>query len=359
MDSDELKICPFPFSRIEYGHIHKEFVPCCYAWFLPNYKDEFLNEKKSHQNLWNSEQAIKLRESILDGSYRYCNIARCNKPVLSLAEIKKMDPDYFETPITPNNILAIKQGNPIMPDGPSSISMNADYKCNLKCPTCRNDYKIESNEAPQEKLLILEELKNIWAARKTLEVIKMSNNGEVFFSKDQRDLLKRISKENFPNLKHIFIITNGLFLNEKSFQELQPGTSYIKKVAVSMDAGNEKAYRLTRGGNWRILLDNLNWISKKRENLEFNTFNLNFVIRKDNYESIDDFIRIGRNLGVDRFEFTKYDDWNAMYGTPLDLSKRYFEQAVHLKDNPSYSKLVSILDKYRGDKDIALNIDGV
>ncbi len=353
----ETKVCPFPFSRIELGHIHKEFVPCCYAWFNDEYRTRFKDDKKSYdyEKTWNSRQAIELRNSIYDGSYKFCNTSRCNKPQMSLYDIKQMDPNYFETPIGNEVINDILNKNPNLSTGPSSISLSGDYKCNLKCPTCRHDYKIQSS--PFEQVLINSELKFIEKVKDSLEVLKLSNNGEVFFSKDQRRLLKSLSKEEYPKLKHLFVITNALLFNQKNFDLLSPGSHFIKKIAVSLDAGNEESYALTRGGNWNLLLNNLEWIGDKRRKNEFLWVNYNFVIRKANFRSIPEFIELGRKNHVDRFEFIKYDDWRALYGTQLPLSDRYSEEAVHLPENELYEELIEILRPYKDDPDIALNID--
>lgn len=54
---NKLKICPFPFARIESARLDA-FIPCCKAWF----KDEYLAMSGEKQNQWNSEMAKKLRE---------------------------------------------------------------------------------------------------------------------------------------------------------------------------------------------------------------------------------------------------------------------------------------------------------
>ena len=351
------KVCPFPFSRIELGHIHKEFVPCCYAWFKENYQTEFKRDKKdyNYQSTWNSRQAIELRKSIYDGSYKYCNTSRCNKPQMSLYDIVNMDPNYFETPLSENVINDILNKNPRLSDGPSSISLTGDYKCNLKCPTCRSDYKLKSN--PLEQFLIDSELKFLDSTSQSLEVLKLSNNGEVFFSKDQRQLLKSLSPEKYPKLKHIFVITNALLFDQDNFNRLAPGSNFIKKIAISLDAGTREAYAETRGGDWDRLVKNLKWIGEKREKGEFLWVNYNFVIRKANFRSIPDFIELGRKNNTDRFEFIKYDDWQALYGTPLPLSDRYKDEAVHLTTHELHSELIELLRPFKDDPDIAINID--
>jgi molybdenum cofactor biosynthesis enzyme MoaA len=362
--SSEKKICPFPFSRIELGHRHENFVPCCLAWFDDSYVDDFgtreakrTTDHKKYEKQWNSKQAIALRESILDGSYKYCNLDRCKKPQMTIQEIQDMDENYFETPISSDNIKEIIKGNSHMVSGPASISLAGDFKCNLECPTCRNSLKVTSNEAEQSA--IDSEFAFVKQVKSSIKVIKLANSGEVFFSKDQRAFLKTINHFDFPNMNYVFVITNGLMLDQKNYDLLSPGTSFIKKISISMDAGDEKTYAKTRGGNWDKLLTNLAWIGKKRQKGEVLSLGYNFVVRKENYKSIDDFIKIGRKNHVDRFEFTKYDNWENYYETEIDLSNNYEDEAVHLKEHPEFNSLVKILEKYKNDKDISINIDGL
>jgi hypothetical protein len=126
-----------------------------------------------------------------------------------------------------------------------------------------------------------------------------------------------------------------------------------------MDAGDKETYAKTRGGDWHKLLRNLEWIGKKRAKGEILSLSYNFVVRKENYKSIDSFIQIGRALNVDRFEFIKYDNWEEYYDTTIDLSQNYEQEAVHLKNHPEHLELVKIFTKYKNDQDVLINIDGL
>ena len=184
----------------------------------------------------------------------------------------------------------------------------------------------------------------------------MSSGGEVLFSKDQRKLLKSLNNYDYPRLDHVFIITNGLLLNQKTFDELYPGSSFIKKVTISIDAGNEDTYKITRGGNWQQLMKNIDWISELKEKGDLDTLSMNFVVRKDNYLSIEDTINLARAKNFDFIEFVEFDNWNELYGLKLEISEVYQEQAVHLKTHPDHLKLISIFEPYRKDNDIRINI---
>lgn len=273
---------------------------------------------------------------------------------MDLEELARFEREADETPISEENIEAIKSELTKLPEGPSSISICADLKCNLKCPSCRNDYIVKNT--PEREEMIESELSYILKNKKTIQTIKMSSGGEVLFSKDQRKLLKSLNNYDYPRLDHVFIITNGLLLNQKTFDELYPGSSFIKKVTISIDAGNEDTYKITRGGNWQQLMKNIDWISELKEKGDLDTLSMNFVVRKDNYLSIEDTINLARAKNFDFIEFVEFDNWNELYGLKLEISEVYQEQAVHLKTHPDHLKLISIFEPYRKDNDIRINI---
>jgi hypothetical protein len=70
------KICATPFTRIDVleGASHL----CCSSWLNTSVGD--LSTAADWQEVWNSETAQAIRESIHDGSYRYCN--RLPAPVI-------------------------------------------------------------------------------------------------------------------------------------------------------------------------------------------------------------------------------------------------------------------------------------
>ena len=150
-----------------------------------------------------------------------------------------------EAPITPQNLKAMTNGITELPEGPSSLVLSADQRCNLKCPSCRNH--LISSLSEDETEMVNKEVQYVWDSRRFVQIIKMSGNGEVFFSPDQRDLLKKFSHDSFPRLDYISIISNGLLLNQKTLDELRPGSDFIKQIAISLDAGTDNM-----GKSWDI-----------------------------------------------------------------------------------------------------------
>jgi len=119
-------ICGVPFNSLEI-HNNVCFV-CCPSW-LPN-KVEL--GKIPLKDVYNSEPIVDIRNSILDGSFKYCSKELC--PYLS----KLVNYGVASGPVTLKTNSNIN--SPIIENNtPENIVMNFDRTCNYKCPSCRVD----------------------------------------------------------------------------------------------------------------------------------------------------------------------------------------------------------------------------
>ncbi len=336
-----MKLCPYPFSRMQTKN-DKEggFFPCCPSWFNQSYWD--YGAEKNLDNLWNGAQAQELRKRIYEGDYSFCNRNECKIPLLTVEELSNPDINFIETPISKENLEAIKQKNPIMPEQPSSLHLAADLRCNLKCPTCRPEIisnVVESVEADQEYELVHKLKDNV-------EIIKMSSSGEVFYSQAQRKLLKSFNKEDFPKLRRVHIVSNGTLFNQKAYNDLLPGSSYIKDVSISIDAGSKETYEKLRGPYWEQVVSNIEWLGKMRKAGKFELFTLNCTLIRDNYRDIPQLVELGRKNHVDRILIQKYNfAENQGYRTIKDQEA----QAIHLPTHPEHIHMIRTLEMFKND----------
>ena len=67
-------ICSVPFEALEI--MENRNYMCCASWLLKE-----LPNGVPIKELWNSDEAIDIRKSVMDGSYRYCDKTQC--PFLS------------------------------------------------------------------------------------------------------------------------------------------------------------------------------------------------------------------------------------------------------------------------------------
>ncbi|MCO5143467.1 MAG: hypothetical protein M9962_10300 [Oligoflexia bacterium] len=318
-------LCPMPFTRIELNG-GKSFVPCCAPWLT----DEYHNLAIETEDVWNSLQAEKLRESIYNGDYKFCKRDLCHTEFTTYDEIEKFAESQKEFLLTQKAIDAIKNAETKMPT-PTESTLLADARCNLKCPSCRPDYIYQLSEEAEEK-----REKADLALKKfqpNLNRLRIAGDGEPLFSKYMRDLIRNL--DMFPKLQLMELHTNGLLLNEKTMTELLPGSKAINRVLVSIDAGDEETYKKVRGGNWTVLNENLRWVSKKRKAGEFLSFNILFVYRLENYRSMYAFSVLGKDLNADGVYFSPFQSWAR-----AEFSS-YKEEAIHLsfhKNNSDFLK---------------------
>jgi MoaA/NifB/PqqE/SkfB family radical SAM enzyme len=90
-----------------------------------------------------------------------------------------------------------------------------------------------------------------------------------------------------------------MLFNQKTYDDLAPGTSYIKDVSISIDAGSKDVYEKIRGNYWEQVLANLKWMSTMRQRGKFDFLSLNFILQKANFRDIPNLVKLGQELNVD------------------------------------------------------------
>lgn len=242
----------------------------------------------------------------------------------------------------------MKAGLPRMPDGPPAISVSVDPRCNLACPSCR---KGPIRRVTTEQQAILDRVASLLeSSRESLQTVRLAGYGEALFSPFLRQLLKGLSRERYPNLDFVFLLTNGLLMNEMSFEDLKPGSDHIRRIAVSIDAGNAEIYRKVRGGDWNVLMKNLEWASGLRKSGRLDDFSISFVARETNFSTIPEFVSLGRSLGVDRILFSQFQDWGVM------SRAEYEREAIHLPGHPKHRELLALYRQFREEPTVSFSI---
>jgi len=337
----ESGICLYPFSRMVLGDL--KFVPCCASWLTEEY-----HALRQGFDLWNGPAAIELRRRILSGDTSLCRREICLSPLIKIEELKDSLVFHSEHPMPPENLEAILSGKTRMPQGPGAVVVTSDPRCNLACPSCR-DYPVFKLEGRAEWGVQITE-KFLGQYSSSLRVVKMAGDGEVFFSPFLRRILKDLHRGNYPNLDYVFLLSNGLLANQRNFELLKPGSESIRRVSISVDAGNEQVYQKVRGGNWKVLMKNLRWLSKLRACGKLDYLNICFVMREENFRSMLEFVELGKDLGVDHVMFSEWVPWAR--AKAIDTHS----QAVHKKQHPKYREFFEILHLVKDDPMVQLKI---
>ena len=300
--------CPRPFMWFYYAWYG--IYSCCSTW---------VNEKIGNpvsdtpEEAWNSNLAKIFRLSILNGTYSFCKKDAC--PYLKSPELMSSyrAKDFVEVP--------------------EYITLGLDFTCNLKCISCRNDFKIASgNQLELRESFAKKILQTKWLEK--TKYLELSGTGEVLASKVDKKILY---KAEVGKRKSISLMTNALLLNREEWEKIRSSYEDIH-IKISIDAATKETYEsIRRGGNWDVLMKNLEMISGLRAKNEIKYFEIRMVVQRRNYQEIISFAKLGEFLGVDKVVFSKILNWD------LFNSKEYYDISMIDENGILDQKLESIL----------------
>jgi molybdenum cofactor biosynthesis enzyme MoaA len=179
---------------------------------------------------------------------------------------------------------------------------------------------------------------------KNIKMLYLSGSADPFASKSIRKLLLNFDREKFPNVNHIHLHTNALLLTAKMWNSLSHIHDLIKTIEISVDASNEETYKIVRrGGEWKTLIDNLNFIST----LKLRDKRISFVVQDLNYLEMENFyslmMKIFKN-NVDIY-FNKITNWGTYSDSEFKLKQIWNES--HPEFQIFLHQLNKINSKYR------------
>ena len=294
--------CNRPWEHFEVLHTGAVYT-CCSGWMPVPIGDIHTDNPSS---IWNSRMAQEVRQSILDGSFRFCSKIHCPdiaaralpraKHSETLVHIQPANKKEYDTPKSENPIVKKSE------NGPQKLVLSHDSSCNLACPTCRNDFIM----VPRDEQLALEQMQNKLLAEvsKDVRVLFMDGAGDVFYSKPSRKMLKQITREQYPQLR-FDLITNGLLFTRRAYEEFDL-KDRLNCLRISIDAATEETYKIVRrGGIFSKLLSNLEFIRQLRtkENQNFE-LHLLFVVSAYNFREMPEFVRMSKRFDANRISFT-------------------------------------------------------
>jgi MoaA/NifB/PqqE/SkfB family radical SAM enzyme len=298
-------ICTVPFTSLE---IHNNVCfTCCPSW-LPN-KVEL--SKIPLKDVYNSEPIIDIRNSILDGSFKYCDKEQC--PYLS----KLVNYGLPSGPIALKSNITID--SPIIKNNtPDNIIMNFDRTCNYKCPSCRVDLIVENSKGIKRVEKTIEDIDNYFSQH--VKTLYITGSGDPFVSVGFRNYLRNFNPKKYPNLKSIHLHTNASMWNEEMWNSMPNIHKYVRTCEISIDAGTKDTYEnKTRiGGNWENLLNNLKFISTLPINVK-----TSFVVQDSNYMEMEKFYNLmysifGKKVNV---FFGKITNWGTFSDSEFKLKQ--------------------------------------
>lgn len=317
------RFCNAPFDNVETapnGDVHF----CCPAW-LPVPIGNL--HKHSIENIWNSPHAQTIRESILDGSYRYCSRVHCPRISGGTLEHKAEVSDEEHREI-------ILQRKTRLSRGPLRVVFSHDRSCNLSCPSCRI-HVIVAKKHEQSRLNRLADAVLIPMLKNTRR-LHVTSSGDPFGSIHFRYLLKCLNTMDFPDLR-VDLQTNGVLFDEDAWEKLEL-EGLVESAFISIDAAREPTYAvLRRGGSFSRLMSNLLFISELRQAGRLKRVRLDAVVQRLNFRELPDIVDIARRLKFDGVKFQMIRSWGTY--TPDEFASHHIGSPAH----PNYDEFLEVL----------------
>ena len=242
------------------------------------------------KKIWHSPRAKLLRLSLINGTAIFCIPEKCGflNPNLS----------SFDS----------KTDTAQLSDYPLIINIAVDSTCNLSCPSCRNCVSVEDDESVQLKGKWLADLDESFYKKVT--DIYVAGNGECMFSKVYKKYLLEELSVKFNGTLHL--LTNGQIWNDEIITKITE--KFQPEILISIDAWKKETYeKLRRGGTYLKLIENVQkYIALKKQGKLSNVV-ARFVVQRDNYQEIPDFIVNMRKLGINRIELTRIVDGGTFF----------------------------------------------
>lgn len=304
--------CPAPFRYCEV--FESTISPCCPAWMKP----EAIYDGPGIKEGWYSDLFVDIRESINSGTLqKYCN-GSC---------------PFWDSAQT-------KEGGASLHPPLSTVRFSFDHTCNLRCKSCRDEFRKADPEEVQKRL---DEVCELAGDIKRLE---LCGSGDPVASPTYRKFLQTLDLGKFKNLRQIKLHTNAQLLTESFWQTLPEGVQkIINGLEISIDAATKETYeKIRRGGKWEQLLKNLDFLGRQKQ---ITHWEFDFVVQRDNYKEILDFYK----FCVDFYKkYREYGSKGILIGYQRLLwwdwavSEENYE-AIRIDTDPEATKIASDLIK--------------
>jgi MoaA/NifB/PqqE/SkfB family radical SAM enzyme len=326
-------VCTVPFKALE---IHNnEYFLCCPSWLTTSFKREDypLNE------IWNSPKVQEVRESILDGSYKYCNKQLC--PFLSkLITYEIVGAPFEKKDSNQHNLTKL---NSITPE---ILMLNFDRTCNYKCPSCRVDLIVEDSNGIKRVEKTIEEINTHYSAN--VKTLYITGSGDPFVSVAFRNYLRTFDQKKYPKLKTIHFHTNASMWTKEMWDSMPNVHKYVTSCEISIDAGIKDTYEnKTRiGGNWNNLIKNLNFINTIPT---LNSIKTSFVVQDSNYMEMEIFYKLIYSIFGNKAKifFGKITNWGTFSEGEFKLKKVWDEtHPEHMLFKKEFNKVSNNLNVF-------------
>ena len=244
---------------------------------------------------WNSYRAKIVKLSLINNTYSFCSREKCAGLCAVKDKLQYWDLEYAGADYS-------NKGEKY----PPLATICIDYSCNLKCESCRQDYKRISDDELEKRKYLSEKLKD--QLMPYVDEVIMAGNGEMFYSPLYRDMWINNSEQK---RKGIIVKSNGVLFNKQNWELLSNGYENIS-LDISIDGASKEVYEtVRRGGNWDVLYNNMIFASELRKSGKLKSFSIEFVVQQKNYQDAVHFVELGKEWGCDRVIFARIYNWGT------------------------------------------------
>ncbi|HVP24117.1 MAG TPA: hypothetical protein VMS77_09435 [Conexivisphaerales archaeon] len=282
-------VCPVPWQHCEVGHDHCVYL-CCH---LPTSVGSLVGREVI--DVWWSPTAVRIRQDILVGDYKYCRRSTC--PIL-------------EQPIVPTadwwrHTMALRPLEPAemmpYPRAPLRLSLSNERSCNLACTSCRKTHYRGSD--PRLATVLSSVRRSLPAA----DVLKLCGSGEFSLSEELCQFASQALREH-PRLR-LELLTNLTTFGARELEALG-WRGRVSQICGSLDASTPETYAKVRGGNFKVVKSNLLSLQEIKDSDHIDLVAI-FVVSAVNFREMPDVALEMRDLGV-KVNFLRVQDWGHL-----------------------------------------------
>lgn len=258
-----MKICK---RGLEYVQIRKngDVVNC--SWATRKIGNLLCNDM---DEIYHGKEMEEFRESLLDGSYRYCTKEKC--PWLSN---DTMDEHMVEADSLSRY--------------PKQVSLSYEPDCNYICTSCRSQRYIKS-EKEKNNLEKLEE--QIMKFINEVQEISANGIGELFAGKSILKILANWKPSLPTEDVKVVLESNGSMFDSEHWKQIANLGQYELDVHITVHSFEELVYQFLSGTSISVqkVCDNLNFIKKLRAEGVVNFFEIATVVQEANFRELPRF----------------------------------------------------------------------
>ena len=325
----EGSFCPVPFQEIDV--LERSAHLCCASYLQASVGDM---SSADWQSVWNGEVAEAIRESIHDGSYRYCNKIAC--PEIQARRIRTKQEVASDSSVWRD---IVEQRLTRIEGGPKVVNLAYDRTCNLSCPSCRTE-RFAADQAQRAAYEQLQE-RAILPMLKGAGIVFITGSGDPFASKNFRRLMEQLTPGDYPDLK-FQIMTNGMLFTPAQWENFPALHGRVDTLKISVDAASGFTHEaLRRGARWPVMLENMRFAGDLTAAGQIDRFTLVFVVQDANFREMGDAVDLAERVGATGILFARLTNWGTF------STGEYRDKAVFLPGHPQHLEFLEAMQDSR------------